>query len=159
MQVFRTDNNMGSYCATRLERLIPGDSYDICGLYRSFLRAMSIGLLPEQYLTDGFDWKKIYSEILRLMSIRDVAFEIKLQEMRYVAMKHGEEFLKWFDETTQTWGQNHIFIDENRANAQSDRRLYECGTTRAGGVTLDASEHGVTNIYEAVKLFEKLTGL
>jgi hypothetical protein len=93
------------------------------------------------------------------MNFHEVSFEIKLLELRHAAKLRGEEFLNWFDESILAWGGRHIIIDEERENALRNRRLYECGTNEVGGVTLDASEYGVTNIYEAVKLFEKLSGL
>jgi hypothetical protein len=154
----RVTYNIGSYCPTRLERLV-AVTYDVGGLYRSLLRAISHGLLPEQYLTEKFDWKKIYNEIAHCMNFHEVSFEIKLLELRHAAKQRGEEFLNWFDESILAWGGRHIIIDEERENALRNRRLYECGTNEVGGVTLDASEYGVANIYEAVKLFEKLSGL
>jgi hypothetical protein len=116
MQEVRTDHNLGGYWRSYLERLVPDTGSDVSSMYLCLLRAVNIGVLPEQYLTEVFDWKKIFMDIFILMDVRDVAYDRKLHEMRYAAMQNGE-------------------------------------------VTLDASEYGVTNIYGAVKLFEKLTGL
>jgi hypothetical protein len=159
MQEVSLDNNMGGFCRTSLEQLIPDTGSDVCSMYLCILRAINIGVLPEQYLTEVFDWKKIFMDIFKLMDVRDVAYDRKLHEMRYAAMQHGEEFLKWFDEAIYEPGLAPRVIDEALVRALQSQRTYRCGTNAHGGVTLDASEYGVTNIYEAVKLFEKLTGL
>ena len=80
--------------------------------------------------------------------------------MRYTASLHGEEFLKWFDEKIYKKALKPVCVDQKRLDKHlDDKHSYKEGTEELGGVILDASKYGVTNDYEATKLFEKITNL
>ena len=159
MQEIFADNNVGGYCETYYERLVPDTGTDTCSLYRMLLRAVSIGLLPEAYLTQVFDWKKMFMNLASELDVRDVVYDRRIHEMRYAAMYHGEDFLAWFDEAIYEPALRPRIIDEEKIEKRHAQRTYNVGKTETGGLMLDASEYGVTNIYEAVKLFECLSGL
>lgn len=154
-----TDNNLGGYCETYYERLVPYTGTDTCSLYRMLLRVVSIGLLPEAYLTQVFDWRKMFMNLACELDARDVAYDRKIHEMRYDAMYQGEDFLAWFDEAIYEPALRPRILDEEKIERRHAQRTYNVGKTETGGLMLDASEYGVTNIYEAVKLFERLSGL
>lgn len=153
------DNNVGGYCETYYERLVPEVGTDTSTLYRMLLRAVSIGLLPKEYLTQVFDWKKMFINIVSDLDLRDVACDRKIHEMRNAAMLHGEDFLSWFDQTIYEPALTPRAIDEEKIAQDQQQRTYTVGVTEAGGMVLDASEYGVSNIYDAVKLFARLSGL
>lgn len=147
--------NAGAYCKTWYELLSPDTGSDVSSLYLSLLRALSIGLLPEQYLDTYFDFKKMFLNICMKLDVRDVTYDRKINEIRFAAMRHGEEFLKWFDENIYS----QAFAPRKVEPKKHDEKMYKTGTDAAGGQTLDASEYGVTNIYEASLLFAERTGL
>ena len=79
--------------------------------------------------------------------------------MRYTASLHGEEFLKWFDDNIYSKALEPRVVDEEKLAELHKKKTYTEGKTELGGMILDASKYGVTNVYEATKLFEKLTDL
>lgn len=155
MHETQKDNNVGGFCSSYYERFLPATGTDTSSLYGSLLRAVSIGVLPESYLTEVFDWKKMFSKLASELDIRDVAFDRKIHEMRYAAMMHGEEFLSWFDETIYHPMLEPKYVDDEKIKKSELEKTYKTGKTAQGGLVLDASEYGASNIYEAVKLFEK----
>lgn len=159
MREVRTDNNVGGFYQTGTERLLPMTGTDTSSLYGTMLRMVSIGLLPDSYLTEIFDWKKMFWRLADELDIRDVAFDRKIHEMRYAAMCHGEEFLTWFDEAIYTPMLEPRLLDEERLRQAEQGKTYTNHRTDSGGMVLDASEYGVENIYDAVQLFARLSGL
>lgn len=156
IQRYQSDGNVGGYCKTWYEQLSPDTGSDISSLYLSLLRAVNIGVLPEQYLESYFDFKKMFINVCRNMSVRDIFFDRRIHEIRYAAMQHGEEFLKWFDDAVYSQAFTPIEYPDVE---KKQKRTYKVGTDQYGGQTLDASEYGVTNIYEASLLFAERTGL
>ena len=152
-------NNIGGFSMSSIERFVPQLGTDVSSLYNSLLRAVARGVFPEEYLTNLFDFKKIFMECYNSLHIMDIFLDKKIHYMRYTASKHGKEFLKWFDENIYDVIMNPILIDENKAEEHFKRKKYEEGKNEFGGITLDGSKYGVTNVYEAVKLFLKLTQL
>lgn len=159
MREVRSDNNMGGYCQTETEHLLPMMGTDTCSLYKTLLRMISIGLLPESYLTEVFDWKKMFQRLADELDIRDVSFDRKIHSMRYAAMQHGEDFLEWFDKVIYNPMLEPKLIDEECIRKVEQRKTYTNHINADGGITLDASEHGVENIHDAVQLFVRLSEL
>lgn len=52
-----------------------------------------------------------------------------------------------------------VLVDEERLKKIEEKKIYTNSRNAEGGVVLDAAEYGVKNVYDAIKLFEKLTGL
>ena len=153
-------NNIGGFSMSSIERLMPQLGTDVSSLYNSLLRAVARGVFPNEYLTDLFDFKKMFMECYMDLDIRDVFYDKKIHYMRYTASLHGEEFLNWFDKSIYEKALKPILIDDKKLNERlNDKHSYKEGKDELGGITLDASKYGVTNVYEATKLFEKLTGL
>ncbi len=68
-------------------------------------------------------------------------------------MKHGEDFLKWFDETIYKDAMEPVvFADAANTGRSYQEEEEEC-------IVLDASKRNVYNVYEASLLFENLSGL
>lgn len=148
------ENNVGGFSKSQIETLAPELGTDVTSLYNSILRAVNRGLIPRHYLTDVFDWKTWFVNIYRVMNKEDIYFEKKIHQMRFAAMKHGEEFLKWFDETIYEEALKPEILPEID---KSVKTYFEYDNER--GMTLDASKYGVHNSYEASLLFERMTGL
>lgn len=152
-------NNIGGFSMSSIERLLPQLGTDVSSLYNSILRAIARGVFPMEYLTELLDFKKMFMELYKMMDIRDVYYDKKIHYMRYTASLHGEEFLKWFDDNIYSKALEPRVVDEEKLAELHKKKTYTEGKTELGGMILDASKYGVTNIYEATKLFEKLTGL
>lgn len=148
------ENNVGGFSKSGIECLAPESGTDVTSFYNSVLRAVQRGLLPMHYLEDVFDWKQWFWNSYRIMDKRDIFFERRIHQMRYVARKHGEEFLKWFDETIYQEALRPVVFPEE----ETGRKMYQEEDTGEYRV-VDASKYGVRNSYDASLLFERLTGL
>lgn len=148
--------NIGAFAMSYTEMLFPEVTTDVSSLYNCVLKAVARGLLPEHILweEDGIDWKAWFLNCYRTLDKQDIYFCAKLQVFRIAAMKHGEAFLKWFDETIYREALEPV-IFEKRDNMAKMYQEYD----DERGIMLDASKQGVYNVYEASLLFEKLTGL
>ncbi|WP_271811987.1 glycosyltransferase family 2 protein [Clostridium beijerinckii] len=152
-------NNIGGFSTSFIERLMPEVTTDISSLYNSILRAVARGVLPIDFLDNLLNWKKMFEECFMQLDIRDVLFDKKLHYFRYTASKHGDEFLKWFDENIYEKAIIPREIDDKINEEILKRKTYVEGPIETGGQILDASRYGVTNVYEASLLFEKITKL
>lgn len=148
------ENNVGGFSKSQIETLMPELGSDVTSLYNSILRAVNRGLIPKHYLSDVFDWKTWFLNSYKVMNKGDIYFDKKIHQMRFAAMKHGEEFLKWFDETIFEDALEPAIIRELDITTKTYREY-----NNESGMTLDASKYGVQNSYEASLLFERMTGL
>ncbi len=156
----RKTGNVGAYCESMTERLLPKlAGPDVGNLYRSLLRAAARGILPETYLAEIFDWKKIFWNCMIQLNARNVEFDKLIHGARYAASWHGEEFLKWFDDTIYEPIIQPTRYEEEKIDAIEKMQAYQEGQTQYGGLVVDASKYGVKNIYEAAQLFCELSGL
>ena len=149
------NNNNGAFCSSFYERMLECFFVDTDAIYRCFLRAYNNGILKDIF----FDWGLVYKQLRKNMDIRDVCFEYKMQNSRKAARMQGEKFLKWFDDNFYSVMQKLYLINEKEQEELFQKKKYIVGENMYGGTTLDASEYGVKNIYDAVQLFAKLTGL
>lgn len=157
-EVIKT-SNIGGFSTSYIERLMPEVTTDISSLYNSILRAIARGACSEEFLDNLLNWKQMFTECIMQLDIRDVLFDKKLHYFRYTASKHGDEFLKWFDENIYEKAIIPRKIDDKKKEEAVKRKSYKEGPMENGGEVLDASKYGVTNVYEASLLFEKVTGL
>lgn len=151
---FRGDNR-GIYIVNGITREIPIGTGEVFSLYTNLLRAIQLGVLPLSWQTELIDDKKIFVEFFKEHNCLDDNFDKYLHYARYLAEKKGEEFLKWFDETIY---KPSIIPRKYVEKKPQDEivRSYKEGPTPTGGLIIDASKYGVTNIAEAVKLFSEL---
>lgn len=148
--------NIGSFAMSETEMLFPEVTTDVSSFYNCFLKAVARGLLPESILSEenGIDWKGWFINCYRTLDKKDVYFSQKMQKFRYAAIKHGEEFLKWFDENIYAEALKPEILPERD---KTSKTYQEYDDER--GIMIDASKYGVHNSYEASLLFEKLSGL
>lgn len=153
----QNESNMGAYCLTYLERLLPNVWTDTGSLYLSILRAISIGIIPIEYINKILPWKTMFNNLVSQLDIRDVVIDKKIHMFRYAAMQHGNDFLKWFDDTVyNSYRIPQDFSKVKEISKDKISKVYSEGITDDGGIIVDASKYGVNNIYDATKLFEKL---
>ena len=77
-----------------------------------------------------------------------------MQKFRCSAMKHGDEFLKWYDGTI---GKESLIPVKFLESDKKEKTYQE--QEDGDSIVLDASKRNVHNVYEASLLFEKLSGL
>lgn len=150
--------NIGGYCASVYERMMPEVTTDKSSLYNCILRMIARGVIAESDL-EHFDFRKWFLDVFCQMDIRDPLFDKKVHYFRYTASLHGEEFLKWFDENIYHKALTPRKIDEEKLAGIRQKKCYKEGTDSYGGQTLDASKYEVYNVYDASLLFEKISGL
>lgn len=145
------DGNVGGYCLTPMEYLIPATGTDTWSFYTSFLRLVSTGVLPAEYIDVLLDWKKIFLNMLVELDVSDVLYDRRMGEMNYAAYLHGDDFYCWFKNNLLKVAYNRNVPDKEEKNLSG--ATYTVGKNPNGGMTLDASAFGVENICDAVKLF------
>ena len=152
MQQRHSDDNIGGYCRSPYEMYIPSTGTDTYSLFSCIMRAVSLGLIPEIYLEQVIPWKEWYIQLAAELDVKDILFDAKIHEMRYCASLLGEEFLEWFDKGIYEYKTRPKVI-ENNTKSDKQKRSYQVGKDKTGQRIYDASEYGVTNVYEAVQLF------
>lgn len=150
--------NLGGYCASPYERLMPEVTTDKSSLYNSILRMIARGIIAETDL-EYFDFRKWFLDVYSQMDIRDPLFDKKVHYFRYTASLHGSVFLKWFDENIYDNACTPRLLDKKKVARLRVKKTYAERENQYGGRTIDASRYNVRNIYDAAKLFEKLTML
>lgn len=148
------EDNIGGFSRSKVECLMPDIGSDRSSLYNSVLRAMNRGLMPARYLKELFNWKQWFLNCYEIMSKNDIYYERKIQQMRFAAMKQGEEFLKWFDETIYQDAMKPMVFPKIDYTVKLYKEM-----DNENGKIVDASRYGVQNVYEASLLFEKLSNL
>lgn len=155
----RQTSNVGGFSLSMTERLMPELRSDVSSLYNSLLRAAARGILPEEYVWETLDWKKMFIECIQKLDVRDLEYDKLIHYARYTASWHGDEFLQWFDEAIYNKVMEPRLIDEQQLERARKQKTYQEGHTAEGGSVVDASRYGVTNSYEAVRLFRERSGL
>lgn len=148
-------SNVGAYAPTRMEDIVPCLNYDTASVYRSLVRIIARSKNSDNYLNQ-LNWRKIYFNLAKNLSFQDLRLEDQLNAFRYAASNFSPEF-RTFVETEIC--QLLLSPVQEEPSYHQQKRLYEVGISEKGQVILDASNFGVKNIYDAVRLFENLTGL
>ena len=157
IQERRRVDNVGGYCPSHLERILPMVNFDEASLYRSVVRVIERGCLPLETL-DKMNWQRIFLNIARKLSKKDIRLEQKLDSFRYAAKQISAEMETFVEKNIcEPLLIPEIFHEEDANNL---KRTYEIGFVQQdGGLVLDASDFAVENVYDVTILFEKLTGL
>ncbi|WP_312336523.1 glycosyltransferase family 2 protein [Anaerospora hongkongensis] len=145
---------VGSYSPFSLERLLPQYPTDRWSLYCAILRTVVLGLQSPDIL-EKLEWKQIFVLMVEQLSIEDILIERKLNQLRYSASLIHEEIVEYVE--TEICAQ--AFTPQVIEKSPYNGRKYQEGFADNGGLVLDASKFDVSNISEAVQLFENLTAL
>ena len=148
-------DNCGIYVQQGIVKDMPLGTGEVFSLYANILRAIQLGVLPESWRTEILDDKKIFSDFFKEHTCLDDSFDKYLHYARYLAEKRGEEFLAWFDETIYKPAIVPRYYVKKEFS-ENFEKSYKEGINPDGSLIVDASKYGVTNILEAVKLFEEL---
>lgn len=147
-------SNVGIYVLNGIAKEMPIGRGENFSLYANILRAIQLGVLPDEWRRTLFDHKKIYTEFFEEHICIDDEYDKYIHYARYQAGKLGEEFLKWFDETIYEPGITPKYYKKKDGPVEKIKS-YKEGISSEGELVLDALRYGVTNIAEAVKLFER----
>ena len=148
-------DNCGIYILHGIIKDMPLGTGEVFSLYANIFRAIQLGVVPEVWRTEFLDDKKIFSDFFKEHTCLDDSFDKYLHYARYLSEKRGKEFLTWFDETIYKTAIIPRYYVEKK-ELEKNKKSYKEGITPSGGLIVDASKYGVTNILEAVKLFEEL---
>ena len=70
----------------------------------------------------------------------------------------SEDFAVWYQQEILVRVEGISYINKEILKKSKSVKAYREGYCSGGGVILDATRYGVTNIYEAMKLFEEFLG-
>ena len=155
MDGVKKDGNVGGYCKSFYECLLPTVGTDTWSLYTCVLRCISIVILPDAYLNHVIDWKQWYLNLAQELDIRDFTYDRKAHEMYYCATEVGSGFAEWFEQTLYPVMMKPRYLPDGKED-KKPKRTYTVGRHDGGGLVLDASEYGVEDIEGAVELFAKI---
>lgn len=138
-----------------VERLpFPHVGTDVSGMYRSVSRLISKNFLPKNFLTEE-DLKIIYKNYYDSISLLGDKYMQYVLEGKELAEKVSVEFSGWYQKEILKRGEQLYYVSKDISKTQKKTKTYIEGYSSGGGVVLDASRYGVTNIYDAVHLFKE----
>lgn len=151
-------DNIGLFTLHRRERMIPACGLDVSGLYFGLSKVVAEGLLPEKRADQILDWTRTARQIAGTFSLLDDTYDLMLQRNLFSARKLSDSHYAFFEALKDT-AVLPKQLDTAAMERQRAAKQYSEGRDSNGGEVLDASEYGVSNILQAVELFEKRTGL
>lgn len=146
-------NEFSVYQHNQLEYIYPEFlDTDRCTFYWSFLRLTGMKCFSEDSLYK-IDWFKVYSHLITTLHLDDILLEKKINLVRYGAIQ--VDIKEKINRVLENISLQPRLIEEKKIN---ETRTYETGFSEQG-LVLDASDFGVKNVYEAVRLFDRITNL
>lgn len=147
--------NVGFYSPFSVERLLPRYPKDRWSVYGAILRTVAMGIQSPDIL-EQIDWKKIIGLLVEQLSMEDILLERRLNQLRYAACLINAEVAEYVEKEICA----QAFVPRIIEKSPDDgRKGYKEGFVDGVGLVLDASKFGVSNVYEAVELFEKIVAL
>ena len=140
-----------SYIFMDTEMKVPNVTSDVAGLFCTINRLSMKGILSSKFYTDIEDMKKAIELFYNSIGILSDKLDKFVREGYAFLSLEKKDLQVWYQENILSIVEEHRYINIEKIKEQP---LYQEGFTEAGGVILDASRYGVTNIYEAVQLFK-----
>lgn len=145
-------DNAGLHVVCGIAKDIPVGSGHNYSMYVNIMRAIQLGVLPVEWIGTVLNEKIIFLRIISEYDKRDDFFDKNIHYARYLAERKGKDFLHWFDQTIYGLVMQPKYYE--RANEKSFKKQKE-GAMEDGGLRIDASKYGVTNIAEAMESFSR----
>ena len=146
--------NIG-YCTTRpLEEYMAQTGIDISNFVISYLRVVDLKI-NQFFIMDSLQKEKLFAEVALLTSKKDTNHDLYMKQLLYSAHRHGNGFGNWFQNKVMPRAYSPIVIE----NSSHEDTKYTTGFDEDGALTLDAERFGVSNIFEACELFDKICNL
>ena len=96
----------------------------------------------------------MYIKCFESLSLLSDKFYKFVYEGYEAAKRRSDNMAIWYEQTIMASCNKNGYYDKQKIDKAYTRKTYVEGFNTRGGVTLDASRFGVTNIYEAVQLFK-----
>lgn len=130
---------------------------DVMSLYHNIISAVSLGLLSNEVTKRIINNISNYEYQLRIINKQDELYEefinCYIDCVENVSKELLKEFIEKFSKTL------FLPIKSEKDNTLNCCRAYDIGFNEYGTLILDASNFDVSNIADAVELFEKITGM
>ena len=133
------------------DTLVPEMSTDVSAIYICIEHLISKGILPKDFYKDKSEICKLYTNCYNSLSILSDKFERMMYEGYECIKRRDYSLVEWFEKNIMPRMNVLRYIESDG----KDSKLYKEGFLENGGVVLDASRFGVTNVYEATKLFKE----
>lgn len=131
---------------------IPNTGNDVAGIYQCVQIIIKKGWLSEDFFAEQ-NAKKIYANCYNAINHLGDTYHKYILEGKESAEQIGKEFADWYEKEIASRAEEIAFYSKEQLEQLRAIKNYSEGYGANGGVTLDASRFGVTNIYEAVQLF------
>jgi len=146
------NTNIGNHVDRNLEAVVPVSDGDVANMIVSVLRLIDMQCIDIEVL-NYFDWKQILVKITQQLRIDDMDLEPALLRLADAANSISSELYSWFIEQINSGKLSFGVYNPNSPKS------YHKGFDANGSLNLDASEFGITNVYEASVFFRKLCNL
>lgn len=134
------------------ENLFMMSDGDVANLLTQILRVIDMECIPLEWVNE-IDWHAMGRNIYEQMQYMDIN--------KYKVEKHLLKSVALFSQPAADELQREItagVIQNNRFELVKERRYFK-GFAPGGALHLDASEFGVTDVYEACRLFDKICNI
>lgn len=145
---------ISGYVHTREALELPIVYTDVSGVYKIITRLMAKGILPSDFYKNDVDIIRVYQNIYKSLALSGDKCEKYIYEGYKTAKDRGRAIAEWFEKSILPNVKELKYYDKKELEAWKNRKTYVEGFNKAGGVVLDASRFGVTNVYEAAQLFK-----
>lgn len=154
MEKARGGIGMNAKIKAEKEMSLPTTGSDVNDMYICIYHLMTKGIIPSNYIMPEEE-KLLFINCYNSIDKISDKYEKNVKLGRYLAGRRTNEFVKWYEENVavELYG-DLLYRSEEIIKKAKEKKIYREGYTPDGGVILDASRYGVTNIYEAVQLFK-----
>jgi hypothetical protein len=152
--------NIGHCVPGALDELMPVTSVDVSMLIAGYLRCVGMGA-NSNFTKDLVSWESVFDYCARAADKTNVKFDLYMRQLTYAAFLKVEGLGHWFERgVLPSVYASAEAVNEESEISESDeaKKSFDCGFSDSG-LTLDAERFGVTDIYGACELFDKLYNL
>ncbi len=155
MEDMRIERNFSGYIYNREEYMFPDFiNTDLLTMFGGILRLISIGVLSKDYV-QKINWLELYKWLGNTLSLSDVCFERKMGLLCYAAKQVSPAVFSFVEKELCP---SLVVSRTSAEESLNKQKLYSVGPA-GDSIILDGEDFSVTNIYEVVQLFAKITGL
>ena len=151
--------NIGQYIPNSVEELIAITPSIVTTFVDAYLRTVSLNIsqdlgTEQMFDINKIDWEKFYNASAAVVQLSNLKFDLYMRQLTYAAYRHGKKFGKWFERDILP----KAYLPREEVKIPTEK-TFKRGFKERGSLTLDTELFGVTNIYEASELFDKLYNL
>ncbi|MDE7062179.1 MAG: glycosyltransferase family 2 protein, partial [Lachnospiraceae bacterium] len=142
-------DNVAVYVPGVFERILPILPNDVSNLYLALMRGIERKVFPRAYMDDIFDMYSIFKKMYGRIRLDDERCDSCLHMGRFKARQISKEFGQWYED--------NIYVPLINARRKVDavvdtgKKGYIEGENTEGGITVDASRYGISNVFQAAE--------